>query len=456
MNISLEKNDAASSGILTMEVVKEDYAGQVEKSLRDLRANAVMPGFRKGHIPMGIIKKMYGKEILAEQLGKMVPDRLYGYIAENRLNILCEPLSREDEQKAIDFDTQEEFTFRFDVALRPEIKIELNKRDKLTYYQLAPAEEEVNAEIELYRSSHGSHEDLESVEDEDNGISGTLTEWENDAPKEGGRVVEYATLTPSVLANEEDKNRFIGATIGSAIVFNPHKAYGDSKMKLAELFHVEKDVADTITGDFAFEVKKINRDTPAEMNQELFDKVFGEGVVTSEEAFRDAIKAQIAAPFTSYSTTKFLMDAQPLLLKKAGDVVLADDLLKKEMLSSDESLTKEKCEEEYPAAKEDLTRRLIWNTIIRANNIVVEKADIVQLAMRETKDQFAQYGMYDVPDYLLDSFGSEMLKKKEAIHELQNRAIFMKLAAWLKEKVKLEVKEVSMDEFISLFKAKEA
>ncbi|MDR1981888.1 MAG: trigger factor [Tannerellaceae bacterium] len=456
MNISLVKNDAATGGILTLEVVKDDYAEQVEKNLRNLRMKANIPGFRKGHIPIGIIKKMYGKQALAEEINKKVSEKLYAYIRENTLDILGDPIPNESEQKEIDFDTQEDFEFKFDVAFSPEIRIELNKRDKLTYYQIMVDEKTVDEQLNAYRSNYGSYEHVENVEEKDL-VKGTVTEWENDAPKEEGIVVQDAVLMPMYIKNEEEKNKFIGAGIGSVVVFNPHKAYEGSEAEIAAFLHVEKTVAGGITGDFKFEIEEITRHKEAEFNQEIFDKVLGEGVVDNEDAFREKIKEKLSEQFIPQSSSKFLMDAHPLLLKKAGNIVFADDILKRWLILSDEKNTKEKVDEEYPKIIDDLTRQLLKERIVKANDIKVEENDIKLFGRHAARIQFARYyGMPVAPDYLLDSFAQEMLKDRQTLQGVIDMAVEYKLVAWLKEKVKLEVKEVSPEEFNDLFKDEQA
>ena len=197
MNISLKNNDT-TSGIIKIEIGQSDYAEQVEKSLKNIRKKANIPGFRKGMVPMGMIKKMYGKQALAEEINKLVSEKLYHYIQENKLNILGEPLPNQTEQKAIDFNTQEEFEFCFDVALAPEIKIELSKKDKLPYYKVKIDDEMVSKQLDAYRANFGSYDKVDEVEEKDL-VKGVIAELENGAVKEGGIVVEDAILMPSYI-----------------------------------------------------------------------------------------------------------------------------------------------------------------------------------------------------------------------------------------------------------------
>ncbi|MCD7935405.1 MAG: trigger factor [Tannerellaceae bacterium] len=450
MNISLTNNDAVS-GILKMEIVKADYAGQVEKSLRSFRQKANIPGFRKGMVPMGMIKKMYGKHVTAEEVNKVVSENLYKYIRENQLNILGEPLPNETEQKEIDFDTDENFDFYFDIALAPEINVTLNKKDKLSYYQVLVDDDMLEKQINSYKANYGSYDTVEDVEEKDL-VKGTLAELdENGQVKEGGIVVEDAVLMPMYMKDEEERTKFLGAKVNSVIVFNPNKAYEGSEAELASFLKVEKDQVAGITGDFSFEIKESTRHKEAELNQELFDKVFEEGTVTSEEEFKNKIKEQLAEQFEPQSNYKFLTDARQLLVKKAGDLQFADAFLKRWLLLSDEKKTPEQVEEEYPKIIEDLTYHLIKESIVKKNEFKVEDADIEEFAKKVAKSQFAQYGMMSVPADVLDNYAKDMLKNKETLQNIIDRVVEEKLASWLKEQVKLDVKEVTTEEFNKLF-----
>lgn len=449
MNVSL-KNIDATKGIVKLEIVKADYTDKVEKSLRSFRQKANVPGFRKGMVPMGMVKKMYGKHVLVEEINKLVSENLYGYIRENKINILGEPLPNETEQKEINFDTQEEFEFCFDVAFAPVIKLELSKNDKVPYYQVAVDEDMINKQVEAYQANFGSYDQVDDVEEKDL-VKGTVAELENGTPKEGGIVVEDAVLMPMYIKDEAEKAKFIGATKNTVIVFNPNKAYEGAEAEIASFLHVEKEAVAGITGDFSFEIKEITRHKGAELNQELFDKVFGEGVITSEEEFKNKIQEAMVEQFTPQSDFKFLTDTRDMLVEKAGELEFAEELLKRWLLVANEKNTKEKIDEEYPEVINDLKYHLIKETLVKENGLKIEDADIENFAKRVAKAQFAQYGMLSVPEDVLDNYAKDMLKNKQTLQNIIDRAVEEKLAGWLKEQVELEIKEVSADEFNKLF-----
>ncbi len=449
MNVSLKNNDAVS-GIVKLEIVKADYADLVEKNLRGLRQKANIPGFRKGMVPMGMVKKMYGKHVLVEEINKLVSDNLFKYIRENKLNILGEPMPNQTEQKPLDFEKDEDFEFCFDVALAPEIHIELGKDDQVPYYQVAIDQDMLGKQIESYQANFGSYDNADNAEEKDL-IKGTVAELENGSPKEGGIVVEEAVLMPMYIKDEEEKAKFMGAGVNSVVVFNPHKAYEGAEAEIASFLKIDKEKVAETTGDFSFEIKEITRHKPAELNQELFDKVFGEGVVTSEEEFKNKIKEALAEQFTPQSDFKFLTDIRDVLVAKAGELAFADDLLKRWLLSANEKNTPESIEADYPQIVNDLKYHLIKEYLVKENGLNVEDADIENFARRVAKAQFAQYGMLSVPEDVLGGYAKDMLKNKQTLQNVIDRAVEEKLAGWLKEQITLDVKEVSADEFGKLF-----
>ncbi|RHJ90343.1 trigger factor [Parabacteroides bouchesdurhonensis] len=449
MNISLS-NNGTLSGILKLEIVKADYADQVEKSLRNFRQKANIPGFRKGMVPMSMVKKMYGKHVLIEEVNKLVSENLFKYIRENNVPVLGEPMPNMTEQQPVDFDKQEDFEFYFDVAFVPEVNVELSKKDKLPYYQVTIDDDMLNKQVEAYSSHFGSYDKVDEVEEKDL-VKGTVAELENGAPKEGGIVVEGAVLMPSYIKDEAEKAKFVGAKDNSVIVFNPNKAYEGADAEISSFLKIAKEEVENHTGDFSFEITEITRHKNAELNQELFDKVFGEGAVTSEEEFKNKIKEALSEQFEPQSNYKFLLDARELLSKKAGDVDVDDALLKRWLLVANEKNTPESIENDYPHIKEDLKYHFIKESLIKKFELKVENTEIEEFAKRVAKAQFAQYGMLSVPEDVLANYAKDMIKNKETLQNIVDRAMEEKLAACIKEQVKLEIKEVSADEFNKLF-----
>lgn len=450
MNVSLQNIDKVSAE-LTVKIEKADYQEQVEKSLKTIRQKANVPGFRPGMVPMGLIKKQYGKAVLADEVNKVLQDKVYDYLRENKVNMLGEPLPNEEKQQPVDFGTMEEFEFVFDIALAPEFKVELSAEDTLNYYTINVDDEMVERQVSTYTQRNGSYEKVESYEDRDM-LKGLLAELdENGNTKEGGLQVEGATLMPAYMPDETQKAVFANAKVNDVLVFNPNEAFKGNEAELASLLKVKKEEVAAHVGNFSFQVEEITRYVPGQLTQELFDQVFGEGVVTSEEAFRAKIRETLAQNFGPDSDYKFLVDLRAYLINKVGKLEYPDALLKRIMLLNNEEKGEEYVAENYDKSIEELTWHLIKEQLVEANGIKVENKDVEQMAKEATKAQFAQYGMMNVPDELLENYSKEMLKKKDSVNGLVNRVIESKLAAAVKTQVTLDTKSVSLDEFNKMF-----
>ncbi|MCF2709329.1 trigger factor [Bacteroides pyogenes] len=450
MNVSLQNIDKVSAE-LTVKLEKADYQAQVDKSLKSLRQKAQMPGFRKGMVPMSLVKKMYGKSVIAEEVNKVLQEAIYGYIRENKINILGEPLPNEEKQKPIDFDAMDAFEFVFDIALAPEFKAEVNAKDKVDYYTIEASEEMIENQVKMYTQRTGKYEQVDAYREGDM-LKGLLAQLDDEGnTKEAGIQVEGAVLMPSYMKNDEQKAIFAGAKVNDVLVFNPNAAYEGHAAELGSLLKIDKEIAKDVKSNFSYQVEEVTRFVPGELTQEVFDQAFGEGVVKTEEEFRAKIKQEIEGRFTADSDYKFLIDVRKLLTDKIGKLEFPDALLKRIMLMNNEEKGEEFVAENYDKSIEELTWHLIKEQLVEANDIKVEQDDVLNMAKETTKAQFAQYGMLSVPDDLLDNYAQEMLKKKETVNNLVNRAVEAKLAAALKSQVKLQNKTVSIEEFNKMF-----
>jgi trigger factor len=449
MNVSFQNIDKVS-GLLTVKLGKADYAEKVEKGLKSLRQKVQMPGFRKGMVPMSLVKKMYEKSVVAEEVNKLLSETIYNYIKENNVNILGEPLPNEN-QPATDFETAEEFEFLFDIALAPEFEVAVSADDKVNYYNIEVSDEMVNSQVQMYASRTGKQEKVEAYEDGDM-LKGLLAELdENGNTKEGGIQVEAAAMMPKFLKNDEQKAIFANAKVNDVLVFNPATAYEGGEAEMASLLKITKEQAAELKSNFSYQVEEISRFVPGELTQELFDQVLGEGVAKSEEEFRTKIKEGIQAQLVGDSDYKFMVDARQMLIEKVGKLEFPDALLKRVMLLNNQEKGEEFVNENYEGSIKELTWHLIKEKLVKANDIKVEQADILEMAKKTTKAQFAQYGMMSVPEEVVENYAKEMLKKKEAVENLVNRAVEDKLAAALKTQVTLENKTVSVEEFNKMF-----
>jgi trigger factor len=451
MNVSMQNVDKVSA-LLTVNIEKADYQEKVEKLLKKYRQQVNMPGFRKGMVPMSLIKKQFGKSAMAEEVDKLMQEAVNNYIRENKVNMLGMPLPNDEKMQTIDFDTQENFEFVFDIALAPEFKAEVSEQDAIDFYTIAVSDEMVNSQVDMYAQRAAKYEKVEEYADRDM-VKGLLAELdENGSTKEGGIQVEGAVMMPSYMKNDEQKAIFATAKVNDVLVFNPNAAFEGNEAELSSLLKIKREEVAEMKSNFSFQVEEITRAVPAALTQELFDQVFGEGAVSSEEEFRGKIKEGIAAQFLADSNYKFLLDARTYLMNKVGKLEFPDALLKKIMLMNNEDKGESFVEENYEKSLEELTWHLIKEQLVEAFEIKVEQADVLEMAKENTRMQFAQYGMMSIPEEMLENYAKEMLKKKENVEGLVNRAVETKLAAALKAKVSLNNKEVSMEEFNNLLK----
>ncbi|WP_300901217.1 trigger factor [uncultured Bacteroides sp.] len=450
MNVSLQNIDKVSA-LLTVKLEKADYQEKVDKSLKGIRQKAQVPGFRKGMVPMSLVKKMYGKSVIAEEVNKTLSEAVYKYIQDNKVNILGEPLPNEDKQPDIDFDTMEEFEFLFDIALAPEFKAEVTAEDEVDYYTIEVTDEMVDNQVKAYTQRTGKYEQVEAYEANDM-LKGLIAELdENGNTKEGGVQVEGAVMMPSYMKNDEQKAIFANAKVNDVLVFNPYTAWDGNATELASLLKIDKEAAAEMKSNFSYQVTEITRFVPGELNQEIFDQVCGEGVVKTEEEFRAKVKEVIANQFVVDGDYKFLIDARKMLMEKVGKLEFPDALLKRIMRLNNQDKDEKFVEDNYEKSLEELTWHLIKEQLVEANGIKVEQEDVANMAKEATRAQFAQYGMMSVPEDILENYAKEMLKKKESVEGLVNRVIETKLASALKSQVKLNNKSISAEEFNKMF-----
>lgn len=455
MDTSLISVDSVNA-ILKIEVKKADYQVKVDEAVKTFRKKANVPGFRPGTVPVGMVKKMYGKSILADEVNKLVGEGIYNYIQENKLNILGEPLPNQEKQQPIDFAKEEDYEFYFDIALAPEIKLGLTKKDKMDYFKIAIDEELVQKQISSYKSNYGKYETIEDDAKETDLLKGEVVELENGAPKAGGIAVESAVLMTSYIKDEEEKAKFANVKKEAQIVFNPGKAYDGNETEIASFLHIDKDAVEAIAPEFMFTVKEITRYKEADLDQALFDKVFGEGTVKTEAEFLDKIKESLSSQLAPDSDYKFLLDARALLESKVGDLTFPDAFLKRWLLTTGTEKTAESLEAEYPKILEDLKFHLIKEQLAKDNDLNIEEADVRNVAMQAARVQFAQYGMVGMPDDVLANYANEMLKNKETSRNLVDKAMEEKIAACLKSLITLNEKEISLDEFKKFFETEGA
>ena len=452
MNISFENPDKVN-GLLTITVEEADFKDSVEKTLKDYRKRANIPGFRPGQAPMGLIKRQFGVSVRYDAVNKFVGEQLYKYIQDNKIQMLGEPLPS-DKQVPADIEKPAPYTFVFDIAVAPEIKIELNGRNKIDYYTIKADENLINEQVEMFRGRAGKYEKAEEYDAEQNDLlKGDLRELDAEGnTKEDGITVEGAVLMPSYIKVDEQKDLFKGAKPGDIITFNPRKAYPTGEAEIAALLKVEKEVAKDLESDFSFQITEIQRFKKAELNQEFFDQIFGKDEVKSEEEFRTKIEESLKPQLETNSDYKFMLDVRKYCEEKVGELTWPDALLKRVMLLNNKDKGEDFVEKNYDESIKQLKWHLIKEQLVKAQEIKVEDADVRAAAQEMARMQFAQYGMTNVPEEYVENYANELLKKREAVDNFVERAIDVKLAAALKSAVTLNNKEVTLDEFNEMMK----
>ncbi|MDE5948533.1 MAG: trigger factor [Prevotella sp.] len=454
MNISFENPDKLN-GVMTLTIEKEDYQADVEKQLKDYRKKANVPGFRPGQVPMGMIKRQYGTAVKMDVVNKLLGEKLYGYIRENKIQMLGEPMPSE-KQVMVDPEKDETMTFIFDIAVAPEVNATLTGDDTVDYYTIDVDDKLVDQQVEMFQSRAGHYDKVEEYDAAQNDmLKGDLRELDADGnAKEDGIVVESAVIMPEYIKVEEQKNLFNGAKLGSVITFNPRKAYPESDVEVSSLLKIEKEKVADMTSDFTFLVTEISRFVKAEVNQELFDQVFGKDEVKDEADFRQKIADGIKNQLTTDTDYKFLLDVRAYLEEKVGELQFPDALLKRIMLNNNKDKGEQFVEENYEASVKELKWHLIKEQLVAANSIKVDDADIKNVAKETARIQFAQYGMANVPEEYLEQYAESMLKDRKNVDSLVDRAIDVKLIAALKGVVKLNEKAVSLDDFNKMMQEK--
>lgn len=439
------------SGELTINMVKADYEAQVTKSLKDFSHKAQMPGFRPGKVPMSLIKKMYGTTAKAEEVNKLLESTLFNYIKENKINMLGEPLSSE-KQEAQDIENQDDFTFIFDIALAPEFKAELTKDDTVDYYDIEVSEDMISKQLGALQQQAGHPEEVEAYESNDI-LRGTLAELdENGQPKEGGLVIETASLMPKYFKSDDEKAKFEGSKKNDVITFCPSAAYEANEAELSALLKIDKDKVAEHAGNFSYQIDSISRFVPAELNEEFFEKVFGKDAeVKSEEDARTKVKETIQSLQVNDSDYKFLLDVRSYMENKVGNLEFPDELLKKIMKANNKDKDEKFVDENYDKSIVELKWHLIKEQLVEANNVKVDDKDVKSAAVQAARFQFAQYGMNNIPDEYLENYAQEMLKNREQVNGLVERCIDQKLTEALKEVVTLNHKAISAEDFTKMF-----
>ena len=449
MNITFEAPDKIN-GLMTITLESADYQPEVDKTLKDYRKRANIPGFRPGQAPMGMIKRQFGPSVKVDAVNKILGEKLYEYVRENKIQMLGEPLPSE-QQEALDLESDQPLTFKFDIAVAPEFEAKLSGKDKVDYYNITVDDKLIDQQVEMYQSRAGQYEKAEQFDPEQRDmLKGDLREVD------GSIEVADAVLMPQYMKVEDQKKLFDGCKLGDIITWNPRKAYPESDVEVSSLLKIQKEEVKDHEGDFTFQITEISRFVKAEVNQTLFDQTFGEGTVKSEKEFRQKIADIISQQFKADADYKFLLDVRAHMEKKVGKLEFPEAILKRVMKNNnkDRKDVEEFVEKNFEASIKELGWHLIKEQLVAAQGIQIDDNDVKQVAKEAARAQFAQYGMSNVPDEYLDNYAQEMLKKRENTDGLVDRAIDVKLTAALKNVVKLNEKDITLEDFQKMLQEK--
>ena len=449
MNITKQVVDDVNI-VLSLEIEKTDYASAVENELKKARKNVQMPGFRKGMVPAGLVKKMYGQQITIDEVNKLINESLYKYISDNKLNVLGEPMVSA-EQQTIDFQATENFTVKFDLAIAPAFDLKLDKTVKVPYYNIKVEDKMIEDQINGLRNQYGTTVSADEATDEDV-IKGNIAELdENGNIKEGGLEAADATVLPRYMQNDDEKKKFVGAKKLASVDFNPAAAYNNNQAEIASLLQKKQEEVAGCTANFRFTITEITHRQPAEMNEEFFKQAFG-NECTTEEAFKAKVSESIATQLAFNSDYKFNMDAQAALKKQVGTLTFPEASLKKWLLAKDEKRDAQKLDEDFPKMMEDLTWQLIEEKIVEMKEIKLSDDDIKAEARNMIEAQMAQYGMTNLPEEYLAQYVESVVKDEKQRGQLRDSAMTRKIMAAVKASVSLTKKEVTFEKFQEMLK----
>jgi len=450
MNITRENTDNVNA-VLKITIEKPDYEPKVEEKLKEYRQKADMPGFRPGKAPLGLIKKRFGKSLLIEEVNTLLSQKLTSYLMEEKLQILGEPLANEEQQKPIDWDKDENFEFIFDIALAPEIDIPLDEKEKISYYKIKVSDEMIDEQVEMIKSQLGENKDVDEVK-EKGLVRGDFVQLDEEGNEiEDGIRPEGVLLAIDLIKNKDIQKEFIGKKKGDTVVFDPVKAYEDVH-EVQHMLNISHEQAHDLNSEFKFTINEPLEFEKAELNEELYKKIYGEDTdIKTEEDLRKRLEKELAANLVHSSEQRFAMDVRDTLIEKVNPE-LPEAFLKRWLRVANKDVTEEQIENDFDGFLKDLKWQLIKDNLIKENELKVEEEEAFDFAKQLAQAQYAQYGIPNVPDDQLESFAKMILEKQEEKERLYNKLLEDKVVAVVKDKVSLDEKEVTQEEFTELSK----
>lgn len=446
MNITAQNTDAVSMR-LTVTVDENDYKDKVTEDLKKIGKTHQIPGFRKGHITLPDLRRRFGKQVTSDVINQVVYEGVMKYIEDNKLNVLGQPMPVE--VKELDFNNKE-FTFEYDLALAPNLNIKLDKETKIPYYEITVSDEMVKEQDQAFRKRFGAQVPGETVEP-DALVKGAIMELNEDGTvKEGDDAIQVVSgiVAPMYFQDKEEAAKFDGKKVGDKVVFNPRKASGDNITELASMLNIDKERTAGVNGDFEMAISEIIVVRPAELGEEFYTQVFGKDKVHNEEEYLAAVKDMIANELSGNSEMIFRLSARKELMAKYGNMELPEAILKKWLISrNDDKLNEQNIDEEFSKMRSDLEWQLIKEDVARELGVKIEEADLKSFAKVTAARQFAQYGMTNMADDVVEKYAENLLEDKNYRGRLIEQVGDIKLFGAIENAITLDKHQVSLDEF---------
>lgn len=437
------------NAVLNIQIEKNDYEEKVESVLKDYRKKANIKGFRPGMVPIGVIRKMYGKAVKIEEINKTVSESIHKYLHDEKIDILGDPMPKTDDIQNIDFDLQDDFKFSFELGLAPVFEIPLDKKNKVSRYIIAIDDKMKNDYISNYTRRFGDFINAEISEEKDI-IKGKLEALdENKNILADGISTDDTSIAIDIIKDEEIKKAFIEKKINETVDFNLRKAFPDDN-EIAGLLRIDKEQLEKVSDTYRFTIKEISRFRPAEIGTELFNKIYGEDIVKTEEDFNKKIEEEISASLKRESDYKLMHDLKELAIEKT-EMKFPEEFLKKWLLNVTEKASPEQIDKEFDSFRKDLKWQLIKNKIAKETDIKITEEELQKEAEIITRYQFSQYGLYYATDEQISNYAKETLKREDDAKRIADKILDDKVLDALKEIVKIEDKNVTAEEFNKLF-----
>lgn len=446
MNVSMEKIDEVSARLI-VSVEEQDYQEKVTKEIKQIGRTHAIPGFRKGHVPFGELNRRFGKQVASDVINNEVYEAVINYIRENKLGILGEPLPVDIQE--LDLKNKKDYTFQYEIGLAPDFNITLDKNTHLPYYQIEVSQEMIDEQDKNFRERFGSQVPGDEV-DAKALVKGSIMELdENGAIKEGEDAIQVTSgiVAPMYFKSKDEGNKFLGKKVGDKVVFNPWNAAEGNTAEIASMLNIEKEKAADVKGNFEFAIAEIIVVKPADLNQDYFDGLFGKEKVKTEEEYFAEIKKMISSQISGNSEVLFRIQAEKQFVEQYGNVELPATFLKKWLVARNDGFTAETIDDEFEKMIPSLKWQLIKERIAALTEIKIEEADVMAHAKAIAANQFAQYGMTNMDDETLTDYAKRILADKNYRPRIVEEAGDIKLYAAIKEKVTLDEKQVSFDEF---------